>query len=50
MADAFAHTYWWALGLLALALLAALLLPRTKPEPIDDEDEAAAGAPVLMHA
>jgi MFS family permease len=50
MADAFAHTYWWALGLLALALLAALLLPRTKPEPIDDEDETAAGAPVLMHA
>jgi MFS family permease len=49
MAGAFAHTYWYALGLLALALLAALMLPRSKPEPIDDE-EAGDVAPVLMHA
>jgi EmrB/QacA subfamily drug resistance transporter len=49
MADAFAHTYWYALGLLALALLAALMLPRSKPEPIDDVD-AGDAAPVLMHA
>ena len=29
LASAFAHTYWWALGLSALALLPTLLLPRT---------------------
>jgi EmrB/QacA subfamily drug resistance transporter len=52
MAGAFAHTYWYALGLLALALLAALALPRSKPEPIEDPDEDADGtpAPVLVHA
>ncbi|TDC51287.1 DHA2 family efflux MFS transporter permease subunit [Actinomadura sp. KC345] len=32
MGDAFQHTYWYAAGLLALAFLPALLLPRRKPE------------------
>ncbi|WP_233525925.1 DHA2 family efflux MFS transporter permease subunit [Actinomadura spongiicola] len=43
MADAFQHTYWYAVGLLALAFLPALLLPRRKPEtgPTD--------APMPMH-
>jgi EmrB/QacA subfamily drug resistance transporter len=50
MASAFAHTYWYALGLLALALFAALMLPRRKPEPIEDDDADDTGAPVLMHA
>jgi EmrB/QacA subfamily drug resistance transporter len=52
MSGAFAHTYWYALGLLALALVAALMLPRRKPEPIEDSDEDADGtaAPVLVHA
>jgi EmrB/QacA subfamily drug resistance transporter len=50
MASAFAHTYWYALGLLALALFAALMLPRRKPEPIEDDDADDTAAPVLMHA
>jgi EmrB/QacA subfamily drug resistance transporter len=50
MAGAFAHTYWYALGLLALALFAALMLPRSKPEPIEDDDADGTAAPVLMHA
>ncbi|TDC94960.1 DHA2 family efflux MFS transporter permease subunit [Actinomadura sp. 7K507] len=32
MGDAFQHTYWYAAGLLALAFIPALLLPRRKPE------------------
>ena len=34
MADAFQHTYWYAVGLIALAFLPALLLPRKRPEPV----------------
>jgi hypothetical protein len=53
MADAFGATFWWALGLLAIAFAAAFLLPRTKPEPpADEEDELLLedAAPVLVHA
>ena len=32
MADAFGHTFWWALALLAAALIASLVLPKRKPE------------------
>lgn len=51
MADAFGHTFWWALALLLLAGAAAFMLPRKKAEPIDDPDGAAgepAEAPVLV--
>ena len=37
MATAFAHTFWWAMALIIPALLVAFLLPRRKPEPIEDE-------------
>jgi MFS family permease len=51
MASAFTHTYWWAVALIVPALLAALLLPFTKPQPVEDDDESAGeAAPVLMHA
>src|SRR3954469_19592233 len=53
MTEAFTHTYWWAVALIVPALLVAFLLPRVKPEPIEDDDEPGAGgeqAPVLMHA
>ena len=52
MADAFGATFWWAVGLLAVAFAAAFLLPRTKPEAPVDEEHAVAGetAPVLIHA
>lgn len=38
-ADAFGATFWWALGLLAIAFLPALLLPRGKSQPPEDPDE-----------
>lgn len=50
MADAYGYTFWWAVALLAVAFLAAFLLPFRKPAP---EDSAGAGeprAPVMMHA
>ena len=50
MATAFAHTYWWAFALVIPALLVALLLPRRKPEPVEDEAGEPAAAPVLIHA
>ena len=52
MADAFGATFWWAFGLLLVALAAAFLLPRTKPEaPVDEEHLVAEeAAPVLIHA
>jgi EmrB/QacA subfamily drug resistance transporter len=54
MAEAFASTYWWALGLVVLAfVIATPLLPKDKPPPVEEpgaegEGEAAA-APVLVH-
>ena len=38
MAEAFGETLWWATGFVVIATLVSLLLPRTKPEPIDDPD------------
>ncbi|HEX3803886.1 MAG TPA: DHA2 family efflux MFS transporter permease subunit [Solirubrobacteraceae bacterium] len=32
MATAFGHTFWWALGLLVIAFLGSLTLPKHKPE------------------
>jgi EmrB/QacA subfamily drug resistance transporter len=53
MADAFGHTFWWALGLLVLAFATAFLLPWRKPEPVFDPEgedaDAADEAPVLVH-
>jgi EmrB/QacA subfamily drug resistance transporter len=52
MAEAFGQTFWWALGLVAIAfVVAVVLLPKEKPEPVHDpEDDAADAAPVLVHA
>ena len=51
MTEAFTHTYWWAVALIIPAIAVAFLLPRVKPEPIeDDEPGADEPAPVLMHA
>ncbi len=50
MAEAFGHTYIWATAFVAVAFVAAWFLPRTKPEPIEDEDADTDAAPVLMHA
>ncbi len=45
MADAFQHTYWYAVGLIALAFIPALLLPRRRP----DTTATTADAPMPMH-
>jgi EmrB/QacA subfamily drug resistance transporter len=51
MADAYGHTFWWAVGLLAISFLAAVLLPWRKPEAPAEEELAEDGAaPVLVHA
>jgi len=51
MTGAFTHTFWWATALVVPALLAAFLLPRRKPKPVEDEEEGEGSpAPILMHA
>jgi EmrB/QacA subfamily drug resistance transporter len=55
MAEAFGSTFWWAFALVVVAFLVATpLLPKERPEPVDDPaaDEAsaeAAPAPALVH-
>ena len=51
MAEAFGATFWWALALIVPAIACALLLPRKKPEPFEEEEGGGAdeAAPVLMH-
>jgi EmrB/QacA subfamily drug resistance transporter len=41
MAEAFSSTFVWTLVFLAVAALPALFLPRSKPEPVEGEDEVA---------
>lgn len=49
-ASAFGQTFWWALALVVVAFVVALvLLPKHKPEPVEDDDEVEAGAPLMMH-
>ena len=51
LADAFGATFWYALALIVVAFVVAIvLLPKQKPEPVDDPDvpEAAEAAPVLV--
>jgi EmrB/QacA subfamily drug resistance transporter len=54
MADAYATTFWYAVALVAVAFVVALvLLPKRKPEPIDDPDDPATAeaepAVAIMH-
>jgi len=52
MADAFASTFWWALGLVVVALVVAVaLLPKQHVAPVveDGEEGESAPAPVLVH-
>ena len=51
LAAAFGATFWYALALIVVAFVVAIvLLPKQKPEPLDDPDapEAAEAAPVLV--
>jgi EmrB/QacA subfamily drug resistance transporter len=51
LAGAYAHTYWYATALIVPAIVVALLLPRIKPAPVEEDEPGAGGdqAPVLMH-
>jgi len=52
MAEAYGATFWYALGLLAVAFVVALaLLPKRRPEPVVDPDDPtpAEAAPVVLH-
>lgn len=48
MAEAFAATFWVALALVGVALLASLLLPKRKPDPVEDPEAPLSSAP--LHA
>jgi EmrB/QacA subfamily drug resistance transporter len=51
LAAAFGETFWWAVGLVAIAFVVALvLLPKQKPDPVveDDEVEGLAAAAILI--
>ena len=44
LTTAFGHTFWWAVGFTALALIPALFLPRGRPKPAAPSYEATAPA------
>jgi EmrB/QacA subfamily drug resistance transporter len=50
MADAFGSTFTWALVLIGVAFLPALLLPQHKPDPVEDEDGSTPAEAVMVHA
>ena len=51
MAEAFGATFWYALALVVVAFVVAIvLLPKEKPEPLDEPDEVEAGVPPVLVA
>lgn len=51
IAEAFGHTFWFGAGVLLLAFIPALLLPRRKPQPpehVPADAEAEAAEPLLV--
>jgi EmrB/QacA subfamily drug resistance transporter len=50
IAQAFGHTFWWSAGIIALAAIPALLLPRHPPAAPARAAEAPAEAAVLVEA
>lgn len=50
LADAFGSTFVWAVGFVVVAVVvAAILLPKHKPVPVQEDDAAAPVAPVVLH-
>ena len=45
IAEAFGHTFWWAVGVIVLAVIPALLLPRRRPSLPPGEQEAVTEMP-----
>jgi MFS family permease len=50
LADAFGHTFWWAVGFTALAVIPALLLPSVRSEPAIETEAAAERRPSAAEA
>jgi hypothetical protein len=50
IAGAFGETFLWPLGLLVVASAAAFLLPRSKPEPVEEDESGEHLGTVLVHA
>lgn len=51
VADAFGSTFTWSLGLLVVAVIPALFLPRSRPEPpLDGEEGEGEPAPMIIGA
>jgi EmrB/QacA subfamily drug resistance transporter len=50
LADSFAQTFWWALGLVLVSFTVAVsLLPKHKPDPVEEDDDSAdAAAPLIL--
>jgi EmrB/QacA subfamily drug resistance transporter len=49
MAPAFGSTFWWAVALVSVAFVVALVvLPKHKPEPIEDDEPEGASAAMVM--
>jgi EmrB/QacA subfamily drug resistance transporter len=50
MAEAFGATFWWALALVVVALVVAtVLLPKSKPEPVEEAPGDEAPVAIAMH-
>jgi MFS family permease len=50
LAESFGQTFWWALGFVAVAFVVAVsLLPKRKPAPVQEDDDAPAGPALMMH-
>jgi len=50
LADAFGTTFVWAVALVLVAVVvAAVLLPKRKPTPVMEEDDATPAPPVVLH-
>jgi EmrB/QacA subfamily drug resistance transporter len=50
MAEAFGATFWWALALVAVAFVVAVaLLPKTKPEPVEEAPGEEPAVAIAMH-
>jgi hypothetical protein len=49
MADAFGATFWWAVALVTVAFVVALvLLPKRKPEPVEEDDSEGTAAAMMV--
>jgi len=49
VAPAFGSTFWWAVGLVAVAVtVAAVLLPKRRPAPLEADDPEGAAHAIMV--